>query len=635
MSTPGLQNKFLKAKFLTNKGQTFDAIKLYEEILKKYPNNSQAKDSLIILKKKSLNHITADLIKNLEVSYEKSEFFKALYYCEEIFKHDQSNSKAWSMCGAIYTNLKNFKKAIFCFKKFTELEPKKFSGYYNLTLAYIKSNLYFEALETIELALKIDEKSSRAFYTKGYILEKLNSNKAVEFYKYALSINPNNVNALLKLGDMCQSNKNFNDAIVFYEKIISVDPKNYIVLNNKAKALFELNKKKEAIKNYEQALLINPNYSDAINNLAQIKKNEKNLNASIKLFKRAIELEPKNGDAFNNLANTELEQGSIEEALENYKNALALNSNNKINIFINFYQIIIQSNEMMKKYNEVYKNFLKIYRDELYLNPLFLILNSIHNLIENNIDIVKKNLKLIEGLNIMKSITLNKKEKKFCIAYYIFLKKITKYKNIKLKDNFDYIYHIGDSHSLSFNQTSIVIDNMKYVIKPLLVIGAKSYHFAKEHSNSYKALVKLNLNKLPLNSKILVSFGEIDCRFDEGIILAAEKLRVDINYLIENTTKSYLKWFYENINQKENLFFFNIPAPVYNQKINKLLNKKVANVVRKFNFYLSKFADDFKFNIIDIYKHTSKNDFSNKLFHIDDFHLDRRIFEKILYNLKK
>ena len=103
--------------------------------------------------------------------------------------------------------------------------------------------------------------------------------------------------------------------------------------------------------------MINPNYSDAINNLAQIKKNEKNLNASIKLFKRAIELEPKNGDAFNNLANTELEQGSIEESLENYKNALALNSNNKINIFINFYQIIIQSNEMMKKYNEVYKNF--------------------------------------------------------------------------------------------------------------------------------------------------------------------------------------------------------------------------------------------------------------------------------------
>ena len=95
----------------------------------------------------------------------------------------------------------------------------------------------------------------------------------------------------------------------------------------------------------------NPNYSDAINNLAQI-KNEKNLNASIKLFKKAIELEPKNSDAFNNLANTELEQGSIEEAIENYENALALNSNNKINIFINFYKLSFK-NEMMKKYEEV------------------------------------------------------------------------------------------------------------------------------------------------------------------------------------------------------------------------------------------------------------------------------------------
>ena len=68
-----------------------------------------------------------------------------------------------------------------------------------------------------------------------------------------------------------------------------------------------------------------------------------------------------------------------------------------------------------------YIKILKIYRDELYLN-FILILNSIHNLIENNIDIVK-NLKLIEGLNIMKSITLNKKEKiLYCILY--FLKKL-------------------------------------------------------------------------------------------------------------------------------------------------------------------------------------------------------------------
>ena len=433
---------------------------------------------------------------------------------------------------------------------------------------------------------------------------------------------------------MCQSNKNFNDAIVFYEKIISVDPKNYIVLNNKATALLELNKKKEAIKNYEQALLINPNYSDAINNLAQIKKNEKNLNASIKLFKKAIELEPKNGDAFNNLANTELEQGSIEEAIENYKNALALNSNNKINIFINFYQIIIQSNEMMKKYEEVYKNFLKIYRDELYLNPLFLILNSIHNFIENNINKVNKNLKIIESLNIKNSLILNEKERKFCNAYFIFLKKISKYKNLKLKDNFDYFYHIGDSHSLSFNQTPIEIDNMNYVIKPMLIIGAKSYHFANEHNNHYKTLVRFNLNKLPLKSKILISFGEIDCRFDEGIILAAKKLGVKIDCLIENTAKFYLKWFFENINQKENLFFLNVPAPVYNKKINPNLNNKVAYVVKKFNFFLSKFAKDFKFKIIDVYRYTNKNDFSNKVFHIDDFHLDKKIFEKILYQLK-
>ena len=70
--------------------------------------------------------------------------------------------------------------------------------------------------------------------------------------------------------------------------------------------------------------------------LLKYRLNKKDRKPHIGLFKKAIELETKNGDAFNNLANTELEQGSIEEAIENYKNALALNSNNKINIFINF-----------------------------------------------------------------------------------------------------------------------------------------------------------------------------------------------------------------------------------------------------------------------------------------------------------
>ena len=636
MSSLGLNNKFLKGKFLTNKGKIIEAINLYNDILNKYPENVRAKTLLNELKKNKINkNLIINLTKKLDDCFNNSQWKMALNYCIEILNIDESNSKVWNMCGAIYSHLNQHEKALICLKKYVDLVPESSTGYYNLSLIYIKCNLYDKALESIDIAIKNNSNSSKFFYTKGFILEKIGSIKSVDLYEKALSINPLNVDALIQLGNINQSNLNFEKAIFIYDKVISIDKSNYIAFNNKANALLELGKKNEAIINYEKALTLEPNYSDAINNLALLKK-QNNTNETIQLFKKAIEINPNNSDAFNNLANIEFKKGNIIEAIKNYKSSLLLQSNNQINIFLNFYQIIIQNEDLMKKSLNECKMFITEHKNKLYQNSIFLILNSIYNMINNKYDEVLKNLQIVElTFKNKQFLRLTEKEKKFCKAYLIFLKGIQNLQNNILPSSCEEIFHIGNSHCLTFNQQIFNFKNKNYIIKPLITIGGKSYHFANKNNNSYKALTKLNLTRISSKSMVLVSFGEIDCRFDEGIIPAAKKLDLNINDLIDNTVKHYMEWFYKNVKQVENFYFFNVPAPKYNYKIDKKSNYQVAYVVNKFNIALEEFSKHYNFKVIDVYSHTNENKFSNNLFHSDDFHLNNKIFGIVSDQLKK
>ena len=68
------------------------------------------------------------------------------------------------------------------------------------------------------------------------------------------------------------------------------------------------------------------------------------------------------------------------------------------------------------------------------------------------------------------------------------------------------IYHVGESHCLSYAHHLIKINKINFKICPRVIYGAKAFHFSQDKDNSFKALTKLHLDALPLNSKIFVSF---------------------------------------------------------------------------------------------------------------------------------
>ena len=107
--------------------------------------------------------------------------------------------------------------------------------------------------------------------------------------------------------------------------------------------------------------------------------------------------------------------------------------------------------------------------------------------------------------------------------------------------------------------------------------------------------------------------------------------------MVSNTLDGYIDWFVEqNQTKNHSLFFFNVPAPIYNETVSRELNKEVAETVKLFNEFFCHQLAKREFNLIDVYKFTVGNKgFSNRSFHIDNHHLSSYAIPEIEQQIKK
>ncbi len=165
----------------------------------------------------------------------------------------------------------------------------------------------------------------------------------------------------------------------------------------------------------------------------------------------------------------------------------------------------------------------------------------------------------------------------------------------------------------------------------MIAFGAKAFHFSQVGENSFKQITKANFASIAQSSNVFISFGEIDCRPNEGFISAAKKLNKPLEDLISDTVIGYLKWFSEqNKWYDHELFFFNIPAPFYDTEHSPELNSEVLNIVLLFNAAIKKYVPVHGFKLVDVCQFTTGCDgFSNGLFHVDNRHLGAKAISEI------
>ena len=113
--------------------------------------------------------------------------------------------------------------------------------------------------------------------------------------------------------------------------------------------------------------------------------------------------------------------------------------------------------------------------------------------------------------------------------WYIYLSNLTnKLKKINYQGSDHKTLHIGDSHSISFAHQTINLLSKPTYIQPVLIFGGKAWHFANKQKNRFKSSLKEQVKNHTDIDQIFISFGDLDCRKNEGIIYYSIKYKSKI-----------------------------------------------------------------------------------------------------------
>lgn len=193
----------------------------------------------------------------------------------------------------------------------------------------LAKSLNIEVPEELKKEIKSSSPSSLTayeYYSKGYdyAWNQKDTDKAIEHYQKAISIDPNYENALFGLGYIYNERKEYRKAIEYYNKLAALYPKKD-VFNNLGLAYSGLEDIPNAEKWYRKSLELDPSYTPPLNGLGLIMYKGKRYREAENLYKRAIQSDPKYYLAYYNLGILYSDLQRDDESIEYCKKAIDIN----------------------------------------------------------------------------------------------------------------------------------------------------------------------------------------------------------------------------------------------------------------------------------------------------------------------
>ncbi len=197
-------------------------------------------------------------------------------------------------------------------------------------------------------------------------------------------------------------------------------------------------------------------------------------------------------------------------------------------------------------------------------------------------------------------------------------------------DATEVLHVIGDSHCLSPACLPVSLDGALHRVRPHLVVGAKAWHLAaavNRKRGPQRTAFQLAAARIPQGARVVVCFGEIDCRADEGLFVYLDSHRdvVQREY-IDRFVAAYL----DNVMTQlagHRLIIYGPPAP----PAERASPPGFIDMVRAFNEALGAATRARSLPYLDAHALSSTADgTSNGRWHMDDFHLVPEAFGAML-----
>ncbi|MCQ2753870.1 MAG: tetratricopeptide repeat protein [bacterium] len=252
-------------------------------------------------------------------------------YYNSLLEFGQDLDKIYYELGHLYLAKSDKVHAVSAFKLAEEINPE--NPYYNnsLAYAYVKAELYDDAIEYYQRAIKINpdaEWTSIVCHALGAIYSEIKENyeAAEATFNAGMILDPKNVDIQLSLGDLFMTQNDIDRAIKTYCDAISVDPLNYLTYAKTGLALWEKDYLEESIVAFHKSIELNADFEISQNNLGVVYLDGMgDPKESIQYFQNAININPNYTLAYFNIARAYQAIDDKSHAAEYYQMTLDLN----------------------------------------------------------------------------------------------------------------------------------------------------------------------------------------------------------------------------------------------------------------------------------------------------------------------
>ncbi|MBU3558516.1 tetratricopeptide repeat protein [Polynucleobacter sp. Nonnen-W13] len=257
--------------------------------------------------------------------HKQGNFEEAQAIYEQVLAIQDHHFDALQLLGAIFTQTKQFIKAVEFINKALQINPDFVSCHLNCGIALQSLGRFDEALNSYDQAINFKPDYAEAYSNRGNTLKELKRfNEALLSYGKAISLKPDYAEAYSNLGVTLQALEHFEEALVSYDQAISLKPDYAEAHSNRGNTLKALERFDEALASYDSAIDIKPNYTVAYYNRGLALQELERFDEALVSYDQAISLESDYAEAYSDRGNTLQKLKRFDEALVSYDKAISL-----------------------------------------------------------------------------------------------------------------------------------------------------------------------------------------------------------------------------------------------------------------------------------------------------------------------
>ncbi|MDA7441082.1 sulfotransferase [Candidatus Pseudothioglobus singularis] len=371
-----LERLLKRAKKFIVKGKMNEAESLYSDILVSFPDNKDAQNGLLMIKKNRNQTLPPITDIQSAVSFATNGRIKdALDIVEPLIKNFSNEPLLFNIRGVCNKANKDYQAALEDFSQAVMLNPKYAEAYYNLGVTYGELGDILRAVSAYENALSINKNYPTAQNNLGQILLiKGDFDASIDHLEWAVALKPDFAEAYNNLGNAFLGLNNLNDAIKSFKKAIFLKSDFAIAINNLGISYLRIGDQELAKECFENAISIVPAYATAHHNLSGVKV-YKARDSQVEFIESILSkknLSPQDRIYFSfTLAKINEDLGNHEELFKNLREGNEIRKK-EMNYSMNKPQ---GHNELMKLFfnSKSIKKINQLYNDSSSVRPIFIV----------------------------------------------------------------------------------------------------------------------------------------------------------------------------------------------------------------------------------------------------------------------